>query len=102
MLNTKPTLMKNKRLLIILSVAGILLLVPLVAMQLTDTFNWSMFDFMIAGALLFGVGLMCDLVLRVVTNRKHRVVACTLLLLLFLLVWAELAVGVLGTSIAGS
>lgn len=36
-------------------VTGLLLLVPLVAMQFTDEVRWNLADFVVAGALLFGV-----------------------------------------------
>lgn len=94
--------MKNKRLLLILSGAALLLLVPLVAMRFTDEVDWSSSDFVIAGILLFGTGLLCELVMRKVPKVRARVAICALLLAVFLLTWAELAVGVFGTPFAGS
>jgi ABC-type cobalt transport system substrate-binding protein len=41
--------MKNKRLYIILALIGIILLIPLVAMQFTEAVNWSLLDFIAAG-----------------------------------------------------
>ena len=94
--------MKNNRLYIILSVVVILLLIPLIAMQFTNEINWSLSDFVIMGILLVGTGSLCELILRTVKIMKYRVLACGIILLLFFLIWAELAVGVFGTPFAGS
>jgi hypothetical protein len=94
--------MKNKRLMIILAVVGLLLLVPLVAMQFTNEVNWSGFDFLVMGVLLLGTGLICELVLRKVKKRTSRLVLCLAVLGVFILVWMELAVGIFGTPFAGS
>ena len=94
--------MKNKRLTFILIAIAILLLIPLVAMQFTKEVNWTLFDFVVMGALLLGTGLGCELMLRKVKNRKGRIILCVAILLVFFLIWAELAVGIFGTPFAGS
>ncbi|MFC4721822.1 hypothetical protein ACFO5O_05795 [Geojedonia litorea] len=94
--------MKNKRLLIILLAVPILLLIPFIAMQFSDEVTWSGYDFVVMGALLLITGLLCEMVLRKVTKTNHRLMMCLGILLLFLLVWAELAVGIFGSPIAGS
>lgn len=94
--------MKNKRWMIILAVVGVLLLIPLVAMQFTNEVNWSGSDFGIMGVLLLGTGLVCELVLRKVRKRTTRLVLCVAVLGIFILVWMELAVGIFGTPFAGS
>ena len=94
--------MKNKRLIIILASAAILLLVPLVAMQFTSEVDWNITDFIIAGILLFGTGLLCELVLRKVKILKNRIIICGIILIVLFLIWAELAVGVFGSPFAGS
>lgn len=94
--------MKNKRLKIFLTVVAIILLIPLIAMQFTDEVSWTLLDFVIAGALLFGSALMCELVIRKVNKIKYRIAICLALLVVLLLTWAELAVGIFGTPFAGS
>ncbi len=94
--------MKNKRLNIIVLITAILLLIPLIAMQFTDEVNWNLLDFVVAGTLLLGTGIMCDFVIRKVSKIEYRVVICAALLLVLLLVWAELAVGIFGTPFSGS
>lgn len=88
--------------MIILAVVGVLLLIPLVAMQFTNEVNWSGFDFLVMGILLLGTGLVCELVLRTVKKRANRLILCLAVLGVFILVWMELAVGIFGTPFAGS
>lgn len=71
-------------------------------MQFTENVNWTLLDFIVAGALLLGAGLLCELVLRNVKTIKFRVAICIALLILFFLIWAELAVGILGTPFSGN
>jgi len=93
--------MKNNRLKIILIVVSIILLIPLIAMQFSDEVNWTLADFVVAGVLLLGTGLLCDLVLRKVKNVNYRIAICVGLVLTLLLIWAELAVGIFGTPFSG-
>lgn len=93
---------QNKRLALIMSATTLLLLIPLVAMQFTTEVNWTGSDFVIAGVLLYGTGLLCELVLRKVNTPVMRIVICCCVLAALILVWAELAVGVFGTPWAGN
>ena len=92
---------QNKRLTVILCAVPVLLAVPLVAMQLSREVQWDALDFAVAGGLLLGAGLVCELALRVIKTTRHRVLACLAVLGVCFLVWAELAVGVFGTPFAG-
>lgn len=94
--------MKNKRLIIILSIVAVLILIPFIAMQFTNEVKWDGNDFLIAGILLTGTGLVCELILRKVTKRANRVVLCLAAVFVLVLVWMELAVGIFGTPFAGS
>ncbi len=94
--------MKNKRLIIILSIVATLLLIPFIAMQFTNEVDWSISDFIIMGILLTGTGLLCELVIRNVKTTTNRIIICAAVLLIFFLIWAELAVGLFGTPFAGS
>lgn len=95
-------IMKNKRLIGILLTVAFLLLIPFIAMQFTNEVKWSRFDFIVAGVLLLGTGLMCELVLRTMTKIGYRIAVIAAILFAFLLIWAELAVGIFGTRFAGS
>ena len=94
--------MKYKRLKFILFSVVFLLLIPFVAMQFTDEVNWTPLDFLAAGVLLLGTGLIFDLVLRKIKNLKYRIAISIVLLLILLLIWAELAVDVFGTPFSGN
>ena len=95
-------IMQNKRLIGILLTVVILLLIPLIAMQFTNEVKWTLFDFVVMGVLLFGTGLMCELVMRKVKKTGHRVILVAAILAALLLIWIELAVGIFGTPFAGS
>jgi hypothetical protein len=71
---------------------GFFLLIPLVAMQFTDEVNWTLSDFVVMGTLLFVVGLLIELAIR--KAGKYRAIAIMAIVLGFLWLWAELAVGV--------
>jgi len=93
---------KNNRLTAIVLSVALLLLIPLIAMQFTDEVNWSLFDFIVAGVLLLGTGLLCEFVIRKVNKIKYRIAICAALLAALFLIWVELAVGIFGTPFAGS
>ena len=101
-LTIKSKIMKNKRLKIILLIVAILLLIPLIAMQFTEEVNWTPLDFVIAGVLLLGTGLIFELIIRKIKNIRYRIGIAVALLIILILVWAELAVGIFGTPLSGS
>lgn len=71
-------------------------------MQFTNEVNWSLMDFVMAGILLFGTSLVFELVIRKVKSTKHRLLISGIILLLLFLLWAELAVGIFGSPLAGN
>lgn len=93
---------ENIRLIFIVVAVGLLLLVPFVAMRFTDEVKWNWFDFTIAGFLLLGTGLACESVMRKVKRLQYRLAICAAILFALFIVWAELAVGLIGTPLAGS
>ncbi|HQU83345.1 MAG TPA: hypothetical protein PKY59_09485 [Pyrinomonadaceae bacterium] len=93
---------QNKRLIGIFVFVGFLLLIPFTAMRFTNEVNWSLFDFIAAGVLLLGTGLTCEMILRIVTKTSYRIAICAVVLLTLFVVWAELAVGIIGTRFAGT
>ncbi len=87
---------QNKNILRIALAVALILLVPLVAMQFTTEVAWSLFDFAFAGALLFGTGLAFELITRKAGSIAYRAAAGVALLAALLLVWINLAVGIIG------
>jgi hypothetical protein len=79
-------------------VAGALLLVPLVAMQFTSEVDWTVGDFLFAALLIGGVGMAFELAVRVSSNTHYRGGAALGLAAGFLLIWANGAVGYIGSE----
>ena len=79
-----------------------LLLIPLIGMAITDEINWSPFDFIIMGSLLIVLSIGINFVSNQTKNFKNRVLYIGILVLIFMLIWVELAVGVFGTPFGGS
>lgn len=78
--------------------AACLLLVPLVAMQLTEEVRWNAFDFVFAAGLILGVGIGFELAVRASRNNAWRAGAAVALANAFLILWANGAVGILGSE----
>lgn len=76
------------------SFAVLLLCIPGVAMQFTREVNWGPEDFLAAALLIGTAGLGCELAARLKRSRAMRLFVAGAVLLGVLLVWAELAVGI--------
>ncbi len=85
--------MQNSIVRVALVTAGILL-IPLIASQASNEWNWTLSDFVIIGVLISGTGFMIELVRNKVRNNTHRTVLVVALVLASLYDWAELAVGI--------
>ena len=75
-----------------------MLLLPLLAMQVTDEVAWGLADFAVAGSLLVGTGLMYELAAGPAGNVAYRAAAGVALAAALLLVWLVGAVGVIGET----
>lgn len=78
-----------------------LLLIPLIGLTITDEINWSLFDFIVMGSLLVLLGVGISFVSNRSKNLKNRILYIGILVLMFLFIWAELAVGIFGIPFAG-
>jgi hypothetical protein len=83
----------NWRILALAAAAGILM-VPLIGMQFTDEIQWGVEDFVAMGAMLLALLLAFELIHRFMRGRLVFVVG-GLSIIIFLLVWAQLAVGLI-------
>jgi len=70
-----------------------LLTIPLIA-----HFPWTLSDFLVAGAMFAVVGGSFELAVRASGNVSYRIGAATALATSFLLVWINLAVGIIGNE----
>lgn len=78
--------------------AALILLAPLVAMQFTDEVNWDATDFAVMAALLFGACGAWELAARMTANVAYRAAAGVAVVTAFLLIWINLAVGIIGSE----
>jgi uncharacterized membrane protein len=95
-------LIPKNQVLTVLVIVVLLLAIPLVAMQFTSEVQWDLMDFLIAAVLLLTFGLFIAFALNQPFFKKYRWVIISGAVLVFVLLWAELAVGVFGSPIAGS
>jgi len=78
--------------------AAFILALPLLAMLITDDVAWGPMDFALAGSLLVGIGLAYEVAARNAGNTAYRVAVAVALAAALLLVWANLALGVIGDT----
>jgi hypothetical protein len=79
-------------------VAALVLLLPLVAMQFTDEVVWDETDFAVFGAMLFGACGACELAARMTGNIAYRAAVGVAVVAAFILIWLNLAVGIIGSE----
>ena len=77
---------------------ALILLLPLLAMQLTDEVRWDLADFVVAGVVLFGARLTYELAARTMANIAYRAAVGVAVSAALILVWVNLAVGLIGTE----
>lgn len=80
----------------------LLLLFPLVGTLVSNEVNWSFFDFIVMGILILSMSFGIKQVVMTTKNTNYRVLIIGMILLVFILIWVELAVGIFDTPFAGS
>ncbi len=78
--------------------AALLLALPLVAMQFTKEVNWELADFVVFGTMLAAVCGTYELAARATADYAYRAAVGVALLTAFILVWVNLAVGIIGNE----
>ena len=79
-------------------IAVALIVTPLIAMQFTREVNWTGSDFLFATAVIGGVGAIYELAASKSQNQAYRAGVAFALTAAFLIVWANGAVGMIGTE----
>lgn len=79
-----------------------LLIIPLLGMLITDEFDWTIFDFIIMGIILLLLGIGINFISNQKKSIQSKTIYIGLLISMFLIIWAELAVGVFNSPFAGS
>ena len=80
----------------------ILLIIPLIGIILTNSVDWSVFDFLLMGSLLLVLGIGIELTTINFKQFNTRIVIISFILLIFLMIWIELAVGIFNSPFAGT
>ncbi|MFN4950789.1 MAG: hypothetical protein ACK5F0_04150 [Flavobacteriales bacterium] len=87
---------------VILFIVLVLLLIPfLEQLDGKATFNWGFFDFLMAFLLFSSLGLGLELVIHKIQNRRRKILLIFSIIVLFVMLWGELAVGLFNSPIAG-
>tara|TARA_B100001109_G_scaffold179970_1_gene147475 strand:- start:292 stop:555 length:264 start_codon:yes stop_codon:yes gene_type:complete len=79
----------------------ILLTIPFLSNICINDFNWSLLDFIIMGVLIFSCISLINLIRTKFSGIKETL-ALIIVVLVFILLWVELAVGIFGSPFAGS
>ena len=79
-----------------------LLIIPLLGVILTNSVEWSMFDFLLMGSLLLVLGIGIELTSLNFKQLNTRIAIISFIILLFLLIWIELAVGIFNSPFVGN
>ncbi len=77
--------------------AGILM-IPLIAMQFTQEVQWTLFDFAVMGILVFGTGSAYQFLAGRSSRTAYKGGAIIAVVASLLLVWMNLAVGIIGSE----
>ena len=79
-----------------------LLIIPLLGVLLTNAVEWGIFDFLLMGSLLLVLGIAINLTFLNIKYFNKRIAIIFFVILIFLLIWVELAVGVFNIPFAGT
>jgi predicted membrane channel-forming protein YqfA (hemolysin III family) len=95
-MNTEPTFHQSIPFLALIT--GAILLLPFIGMQFSDEVNWTLSDFVFAGVMIFGTGLFYKFITRKSQDMLYRVAIGFALLTGFILIWVNMAVGIVGSE----
>lgn len=90
--------MRKRNILRIAVITALLLLIPFLGNMYVDGWNWGLFDFIFMGALIFGTGMAYEFGSRKGGTTSYRVAVGIALFALFLLLWMNGAVGIIGSE----
>ena len=99
---SSPLSVPSRRIQFYIGLVVILLTIPLFGTIYSENVNWDVADFVIMAFLLGTTFLGVEIIIRKIQHQNIRILGFILVLILFLLIWAELGVGILGTPFAGS
>ena len=71
-----------------------ILIIPLVGTILSDQIDWGILDFLVMGIILLIVGMVLSVVSQKIKNPRKKLFYNLVIMLIFFLIWAELAVDI--------
>ena len=71
-----------------------ILIIPLVGTILSDQIDWGILDFLVMGIILLFLGIALSVVSQKIKNPRKKLFYNLVIMLIFFLIWAELAVGI--------
>lgn len=89
---------KNKNIFLIGGITGFIWLLLFLIRKFSMVLAWGPMDFVFVGVMVFGTGLAYELITRKHRNKLYRIALATALGTGFLMIWANLAVGLIGSE----
>ena len=80
---------------------GFVLSIILLFNIISDEFDWNLFDFIILFIMMILAGASFEFVSRIIKNEKNQKILFVIIIFSFLLIWAELGVGIFNSPFAG-
>jgi hypothetical protein len=87
--------MRHMNILRVALIVGLILLIPLFGNIFIEGWDWSLFDFVVMGALLFVTGIAIDAAARKIEDPGGRAFTIIMIVGALIAIWTELAVGAL-------
>ena len=86
---------------IYLIIFGFLLSIILLLNFISDEFDWNIFDFIVLIIIMIFTAALFEIATRTAKTKKNQKILFILITIIFLLIWAELGVGIFDSPFAG-
>ena len=86
---------------IYLIIFGFLLSIILLFNIISDEFDWDIFDFIVLIIMMIFTAALFEIVSRIIKTKKNQKILFIFIVIIFLLIWAELGVGIFNSPFAG-
>ena len=68
---------------------------------ISDEFDWNIFDFIVLIIMMIFTAALFEIATRTAKTKKNQKILFILITIIFLLIWAELGVGIFDSPFAG-
>jgi len=86
-MNVNDILITKNRVFVLLFTVFLVLLLPLIAMQFTNEVHWDVYDFVVAGVVLYSFGYLYEVLAKISNN---KILIGLMVFGLFIFVWVRL------------